>query len=615
MSTATPFYLPRIPQQTGEYRRPYSPGSLDSSEIEKPSLDFTQRIERKLAEYNASDNVFKRWLFEISSWLISACSMIAIVLIYVRIKDQPMSTSSAFLTWTNVLGKFASAALIVPTTEALGQLKWNWFHNSKAMWDFEIFDKASRGPLGALMLLYRTKGRSLAALGALLILLLLAIDTFFQQVTAISDRWTPQATLAAVPKAYNYESAYPKEYLDGYEIATDDKDTFLTIEKFSYGEGIRPVVFGNAVRPDISISCSTSNCTWPLYKTLGVCSQCTDISTELSFACLTQTVDWTADSDGLFDLQQPYPNATACGYFLNATSDNPTLMSGYLWDDANSTAGEALTMRTFPLTRIITKEPLYGNGSIHFKHIRHKIQDVLIVSSSDGSAEAVYRNETPVAQECHLSWCVKTMSSSYTWGGYNEEVVDTVFNTTSGSFPWEAYPYQTEVENGTDIFYMENITIKAEEFTGDGTLANFGTSNGTALALMQGFTDIFPAYTTQANESASPILRYKTWKTGSPWHQTLFFNPWLAPNNVTRHMERLATALTNVIRSAPTREDVEGHAFSKDTFVSLRLSSFDNNQNIQGYGRRDLEDIRNADSHLQLTAGGASPVHHTINME
>jgi hypothetical protein len=46
--------------------------------------------------------------------------MIAIVLIYVRIKDQPMSSSGAFLTWTNVLGKIASAALIVPTTEALG---------------------------------------------------------------------------------------------------------------------------------------------------------------------------------------------------------------------------------------------------------------------------------------------------------------------------------------------------------------------------------------------------------------------------------------------------------------------------------------------------------------
>jgi hypothetical protein len=245
-------------------------------------------------------------------------------------------------------------------------------------------------------------------------------------------------------------------------------------------------------------------------------------------------------------------------------------MSGYLWNTGNLTAGEALIMRTLPLTRIITKEYLYGNGSIYFKHIRHKIQDVLIVSASDGTAGSVYRNETPVAQECHLSWCVKTMKSSYTWGGYSEEVVDAVFNTTSGPFPWQATPYEDETGNYTDILYMENITIKAEDSIGDPEPAHFGVSNATALSIMQGFTDIFPAYTTKTNESAPPILCFKTWKSGTPWHQTLFFNPWVAPNNVTRHIERLATALTNVIRSAPSRQDVEGHAFSKDTFVSVR---------------------------------------------
>ena len=118
--------------------------STQFSESEKATLDFTQRIERKLAEYNASNNVFKRWLFELSSWLVSAVSMGAIVGIYIWLKDRPMSEVGELLTWTNILGKVASAALIVPTSEALGQLKWNWFHNSRAMWDFEIFDKASR---------------------------------------------------------------------------------------------------------------------------------------------------------------------------------------------------------------------------------------------------------------------------------------------------------------------------------------------------------------------------------------------------------------------------------------------------------------------------------------
>jgi hypothetical protein len=111
---------------------------------EKAALDFTQRIERKLAEYNASPNAIKRWLFEILSWLTSAICMGAIVALCIWARNKPMSQVGGFLTYTNVLGKIASAALIVPTSEALGQLKWNWFQESKAMWDFEVFDKASR---------------------------------------------------------------------------------------------------------------------------------------------------------------------------------------------------------------------------------------------------------------------------------------------------------------------------------------------------------------------------------------------------------------------------------------------------------------------------------------
>ncbi|KAF2626259.1 hypothetical protein BU25DRAFT_297075, partial [Macroventuria anomochaeta] len=48
------------------------------------------------------------------------------------------------LTFANILEKVASATLIVPTTEALGQLKWNWFHKSNAMYDFEIFSQLAR---------------------------------------------------------------------------------------------------------------------------------------------------------------------------------------------------------------------------------------------------------------------------------------------------------------------------------------------------------------------------------------------------------------------------------------------------------------------------------------
>jgi hypothetical protein len=92
------------------------------------SLDFTQRIEKKLAEYNACQNVFKRWFFELLCWLISAVFMCAIVGTYIWIKDKPAAkVDASLLMYANAYGKIASAALIVPTSEALGQIKWNWF--------------------------------------------------------------------------------------------------------------------------------------------------------------------------------------------------------------------------------------------------------------------------------------------------------------------------------------------------------------------------------------------------------------------------------------------------------------------------------------------------------
>ena len=152
-----------------------------------------QRIERKLAQYNASDNVLKRWLFNMTCRSTSAVSLGAIVSKYTHMSSGRLASWYTLLTPADILGKVASATLMVPSTEALRQLKWNWFHDSsKAMWDFEIFDKATCSPLSAAMLLYRTKGRSLVALDTLLIVLLLTIDSFLQQVVDLPGSWALQ---------------------------------------------------------------------------------------------------------------------------------------------------------------------------------------------------------------------------------------------------------------------------------------------------------------------------------------------------------------------------------------------------------------------------------------
>lgn len=107
--------------------------------------------------------VIEWWLLELASWIFSAMSVITIigVLWYYDGKALPQwglgITLNSFI---SIFSNLARAALILPTAEALGQLKWNWFNGeSKTMMDFEIFDSASRGPWGAFLLLLRTRGR------------------------------------------------------------------------------------------------------------------------------------------------------------------------------------------------------------------------------------------------------------------------------------------------------------------------------------------------------------------------------------------------------------------------------------------------------------------------
>ncbi|KAI0608297.1 DUF3176 domain-containing protein [Pyrenophora tritici-repentis] len=499
---------------------------MDEEAGEPPNI--AERIEKRLYQYSISGNIIKRWLLEILSWAFSALCMAAVIGVLISYKDDPLSnwsladkTGLTLNAYISILSKMAGAALILPVSEALGQLKWSWFQqNSKQMWDFEIFDNASRGPWGSLLLLMRTKGKALAALGAMITLCMMALDPFFQQVVSFPDRWALEKDfISKIPKTVRYDPGVGIELLGGVENASNDPDLFHLTEKFAYGNGTQPVPYGNGTRPDIPL--------------------------------------------------KPYPNATMCGYFLNATSDTPTLMSGYLFNPNDSSKGEALLTRILPLTELTTKMPLFGNGSIKFNHLRNTLADVLIVSAEGGTTESVYQNRPPLAQECVLSWCIQTIKSSYDMGQYSEEIVAKYLNTSSGPFPWVSVQGHDEFGDYTDVVYMQDINIDNVTTPDGRKISGYGVSNRTAASVMQGFNDIFPSYTTVMDESDVPILRYKTTKDGPAWNRVLQYNPWLQ-SNVSKHMDRFATAMTNVIRSAPSKQMISGESFSREAYVSVR---------------------------------------------
>jgi hypothetical protein len=556
-------------------RSPIISGTVETANDDRlgalgAASNFAQRIEQRLWKYSASRNVVKRWLLEIVSWLLSATCMAGILIMLFVYKDKRIPNWPLGLTlnaYISVLSKIASAGLLLPVSEALGQLKWSWFNkgNSKKMWDFEIFDNASRGPWGSLLLLVRTKGKSLAALGAAVTLFALAMDPFFQQVVEYPERWRIQIGTGTIPRATGY-SPYGagQEYRITGQTLVLDQNLLAVANRFFYDNGTVPITFGKGTRAEVPLSCPSSNCTWPQYETLGMCSTCTPIPDLLEFKCLNTTLDWIKIPDTDPDTQDTvFPNGTSCGYWLKA--DNPLLMSGYDVDRGTNHSGEVLLMRAQPLLDIVTRDPLPGY-SAKLKPIRNPLAHIVIVSGRD--VTSVQRNETPIAHECMVSWCVKDMLSEYSEEGYTETVNRTFVNSTGGPNPWVTFPFLNSAgeQEGIDYYYGENPTLTSPS----GVI--YEVNNFTQILTLSLFDDVFPSTYTIANstDEADAILRYKQYILRNPWIRNMTHNPWMFAN-VSAHMDNMATAFTNLLRASEDHtEMIKGPAFDKESIVDVR---------------------------------------------
>ena len=231
----------------------------------------------------------------------------------------------------------------------------------------------------------------------------------------------------------------------------------------------------------------------------------------------------------------------------------------------NDTIGETLLMRTLPLTTNPLRSSLYG-GSVNFKHIQYPILDALIVSSINGSVDNVYNREPPAAQECVFSFCVETLHSSYDSGGYEEHVEKVFFNSTPSKWPW-LVEYDA-VAQGTWESFEANITIRPHALEGKGH--DFGLFNSTFQDFTTVLDEVFPSMITVSNATAPPFIKIRTSFTTQVMYRVVNYSPWLSPNNVTRHIQRMARAMTNVIRSdTNSNELIVGTAFARETYVAV----------------------------------------------
>jgi len=113
----------------------------------------------------------------------------------------------------SVFATISKSALLVPVTACVSHLKWRHFESKAHMLkEMEVFDRSSRGPLGALeLLMYINLRAPVASIGAGIILLALAIDPFTQQILEFPVRTVPASVgngSAAVQAAFQVSNVY-----------------------------------------------------------------------------------------------------------------------------------------------------------------------------------------------------------------------------------------------------------------------------------------------------------------------------------------------------------------------------------------------------------------------
>ena len=102
------------------------------------------------------------WALEVASIVLGSTCIISIAIMLWKVNGSEMPQWQFGLTIDailSLLAGFSKSCLLMPTAEALGQLRWSFDEKTKRRpIDIERIDRASRGAWDSIMLLIRARG-------------------------------------------------------------------------------------------------------------------------------------------------------------------------------------------------------------------------------------------------------------------------------------------------------------------------------------------------------------------------------------------------------------------------------------------------------------------------
>lgn len=331
----------------------------------------------------------ERWWFaELLAWLLSALMLAAIAIILGAYNGKPKPTLRGGITLNaliSVLLKIATTCMIVPLSAALGQWKWNRVGVEGSLGEFSLISDAIQSPWASIKLLFRFQAGAVAAVGALLVLCMQAVEPFVQQTVKYPSVQTTSHAPATLP-------IWNRLQFQTGQVGTDAPPDFATKAGFYNG------LFGTASpgRYPVTPTCTGVNCTWSDYYTLGFRSSCVNVTDQL------QTTNFT-DKNHVHQTKYSLPNVT----LVTPGVANDYEPGTYVYN-ASFSGGDFGA----------SHEANVFSPSFNFTFLAILGYTTHESSTQDGEPIVISTGHTlPIADSCTLQLCVKRFTSASFYDG------------------------------------------------------------------------------------------------------------------------------------------------------------------------------------------------------
>lgn len=281
-------------------RDPLTAGLAEKSEAERRTAEATPPLlimdsqtvpgSPNTTEKHAA-GWWTQWRLEVLSGVLSMVALVATVVTLEPHQGEPLPNWPFDISINALLSVYSlvfKICMIFVIQSCISQQQWVWFGSERQLYDVALFDWARQGPYGSAVWIWAHRLRQpLTTLAAVILILSLAVDPFYQQLLHYVDCDTTLQDTARAARS-NYFDAGPHLF-----VGEDIQGRIL----FDAQSALRSGVFStpDAMQPQ----CSSGNCTFATYSTVGYCNECQDISEDLNFTAVP------VDEEEYYDCSAP----------------------------------------------------------------------------------------------------------------------------------------------------------------------------------------------------------------------------------------------------------------------------------------------------------------------